>query len=88
MAEKEKRLSLLLMILIVAYHEGFPEDAANQRISCRVTPDIKISIFYEYIKKTHKKETSTQRIKLVAIDEVADGCFPKDMSQLLQNSGQ
>jgi len=29
MAEKEKRLLLLLMILIVAYHEGFPEDAAN-----------------------------------------------------------
>ena len=26
---KGKKLSLLLMILIVAYHEGFPEDAAN-----------------------------------------------------------
>ena len=26
---KGKRLSLLLMILIVAYHERFPEDAAN-----------------------------------------------------------
>ena len=83
MAEKKKKHIIIIDDINCRISWGVSRRCSKLAHIMPSYPRYQNKYFLWIYKKTHKKETSTQRIKLVAIDEVADGCFPKDMSQLL-----